>query len=542
MTRYLTLMEELTHGLRVDERAARNTGALTVCNNLVPLPTGLHGCREISNVFDIASDWPWPQVFRGKRKTLAATDTAIYEVDESDWSSSEYFVRDYADPDIQKTLAASTEPFHFVDLGLAWMLIRSDITVFQMRLQELFTDGEGPLGADYPVDYVLACDDVTLRTGASAGGRVMLGGFDKDDVFSKAQWGELINEYYAHFVTASTLQDLDQQFLLWSSIGKADFWGLFFPSLLIEGFVPAFTGGGLARPPLFELIKENQFGWMPLPVQGAVQVVKPLGKEFVVYTEDGVFLLSPVNDIEMPTFGRTKLSDIGVASRGAVGGTISEHVYIDKEGDLNILLPGQAPTRLRYREFLADYVSTPIRIMYNADDRQYHMCVGNTGERHYIFTQRGLVRNTSQRAVSACEYVDNDLIGVSDDSAIGVNISTFTTDWLDFGTQELKTLATVEVSADYNTETLMRVGVTAIYADGTTYSLSSVTPVENGVAYTPIAGLRFRIVVWFQHDTDVDPATKETFEDLHVHFIRVGYNITSKHSIQGAIDGPTSSR
>lgn len=84
----LDIQEHLTRGLRDDRRMPRNAPVLEVCHGAKPTQYGLARPESIiwpckTALSEIAGSWPYPQLIRGKVHTLLATETAIYEVDET---------------------------------------------------------------------------------------------------------------------------------------------------------------------------------------------------------------------------------------------------------------------------------------------------------------------------------------------------------------------------------------------------------------------------------------------------------------------------
>lgn len=211
-------------GIRRDFRNAANSQALVTCRNLRPTQWGLKDHLPITNPFSavtlenagIIPSWPFPQLFRGKKVTLLADATAIFLVDESDWSLTPIDTYTIYNTDAASQALDITEggPWHFMDFHDTWMLFNGACQVFKTGYS--------------PKTFVQ--NAVTIRTGCELlEGRALMAGFDRDNYRTQA-WRDYLATYMDNIPKAYQ-QDLsigaDGNWLWWSSIGGADLMHLF---------------------------------------------------------------------------------------------------------------------------------------------------------------------------------------------------------------------------------------------------------------------------------------------------------------------------
>lgn len=107
-----------------------------------------------------------------------------------------------------------------------------------------------------------------------------------------------------------------------------------------------------------EQIRRNLSGYMPMPWQGNVLRLVPLGDKIIVYGDNGVTALPLVSaNLVASTYGQVNINETGIKGQGAVAtnggkadGTI--HFFVDKVGWLNKLNENLTVERLGYKEFL----------------------------------------------------------------------------------------------------------------------------------------------------------------------------------------------
>jgi hypothetical protein len=104
-----------------------------------------------------------------------------------------------------------------------------------------------------------------------------------------------------------------------------------------------------------------------MPFSGDVLRVLKLGEKpgmVVVYGENGIGILNPVSSPAV-TFGFTKVGDIGIPCKSAVGGDEKLHAFVTQAGDLWTIDPEGGLKRRGYNEFMSNLDSTEIVVSFD---------------------------------------------------------------------------------------------------------------------------------------------------------------------------------
>lgn len=393
------IVDHLANGLRPSSRLGINAPYLQDCVNMKPTVEGLVPYEKVQTPFaaDPTIDFPFPQLFKGKGVTLLADKTKLYTVTEAspNWTTDEITLTSGS--------IVAGGAWHFLDLFDYWLLFNGKTTVYQTNIHGL----EGGVAA------IVGTATPLVQTGCYLNGRAFMGGFvggvGAGSIFNDAAWTALVASWNADLPVsmADIVPNIGQNFVMWSSIGGSDALWIFRPTWA--------TTIRTAGPRIFEHIKKNELGWMPMPWQGTVRVVKPLGNAVVVYGDDGISAL--VQTLEpIPTFGLKHLLDIGVASRGAVGGTSREHAFVDKAGYLWKIGADLVPKRFNYQEFLSPLTDADIVISHDQEDDEYYVCDGTYSR---ILTSKGL--GIADQIVTSIVAAEGALLGVEKDSQQNVS-------------------------------------------------------------------------------------------------------------------------
>ena len=484
-----SIKSQLTRGLRLDSRGDRGLNLLTECKNLKPIKIdddnfSLVPYELVSDPFksgefaakSITIAFPFPQVFRGKEVTLLADDTKIYTVDESDWSLTLITTYNAFDRSAILALDSTGGPWQFIDMGDTWFLINTKNIVWQSNTHALTNEP----------NQVYVNKTNLINAGVYHRGRIVTGGFNSSNFWNN-DWLDIFTKWKAGLSTQIDLPttDIDSNWVLWSSIGGGDFplW-LFYPDRAFLGNIrgTSETGYTWSKTMIMDMIIKNQFGFMPLPWQGDVYVIKPLGKELIVYGSNGISALTPIQD-PVPTYGLRNISSVGIMGRGAVGGDVKQHVFLDNNGFL-WRMTGQEPSRLGYREFFTGFSANTIISFDNRDEEFYISDETNS----YLLTPRGL-GEAKERVTSLVDKVGV-LSGVIEDS--GDSESQVVTDTIDFGS--IATIQAVHLpmvaSADVD------VAIDYRYDYSSSFVRSPFIRVNNqGVAFMLVSASQVRIVI-----------------------------------------------
>lgn len=278
---------------------------------------------------------------------------------------------------------------------------------------------------------------------------------------------------------------VDESYVMYSSIGGGggDLYWLLYPEVARTGF----EGSGTAtRPRWIEELKRNEMGFMPMPFQGAVLAVKPLGRNIIVYCENGVAALTLQS--EMPGYGLEVLSDTGIPSRSAVAGDESQHAYVDTYGELHHISVDLKDTRLGYREFISPMLGNTILGSYDDMLKEFYFCDGTIG---FVLTEGGLGQMVE---LPTTLFRDDEGVLTGIFSLKGDSYQRIRTDILDWGVRANKTLDSVEVVC--SSDVPVEVSIDYRYAKNEPFrSTEWVTTNKQGIAMFPIMGLEFRVAV-----------------------------------------------
>lgn len=185
----------------------------------------------------------------------------------------------------------------------------------------------------------------------------------------------------------------------------------------------------------------NEVGWAPMPWLGSVQGLLPLGKEVVVYGDNGICKLSMTAE-PVTTFGIQEFGDIGVLNRNCFGGDTTSHIFVGTDYCLYLIEPekalsgeGKLPTKLGYQEWLSK-LSNPV---VSFDPYKRHWWIGDE-KNCFIFTGEGL--GESSKTPTHLSRIDGNLLGIftqhhSDEALIE-------TGDISFDSRGIKTLMCVE--------------------------------------------------------------------------------------------------
>ncbi len=497
-------------GLRRYHKTRRGTQQLFDLVNFKSTPFGLVPYEPVVNPFSedllggglLDMDFPFPQLFVGKKYTLLAARNTIYSVDPNDWSAIyELTLYDAENVTVEKSI---TEGGHweFIDFWDFWLLTNGKCSVFGCGKDRM-------LGNTFKV-YVH--DGVPVSCGCNHKGRVIFGGFDPTQ-FWDSTWETLWDAWYdvnqdtgisqeTQEGTDTVKMPVGNNFVWWSSIGGGDALFLFFPQIVGQtGFTSSTYGA--TKPIIFDILKKNEQGFVPMPFQGMVRASRPLGDYIINYSDSGVNAMKPAAG-PTPTMGQINLGLGGIANRGAVAGDDRHHVYIDNSGMMVMISANLEVTPLGYREYFYPLLGTDI-IISHSENMQNNSRFGeyfiSNGDQNFYLGEGGL--NKHKQVVTSTKYFQGNTIGFCNYlSNIADMFGYIGIDVLDIEQVGIKTLEWVRVmgtetmwSPDSDTSTL---AVAIDYRYRIDHDLSwKTTPYKKvnkeGIVYFPIAALEFRI-------------------------------------------------
>lgn len=450
--------------------------------------------------------FPLPQLIRGRYMTFLAGDDYVSSVTESTWVAT-----------VIKTGFTATDVWHLVDMGTTWLLINNGVVVYKRN----------KLGMFGVADSVELSTSISINTGCAFKGRMILAGFNPDNYWS-ASWKGILSELTQQFPFAiDTTMEAATNCVAWSTIGGGDIFDLFDAESAIDGYIAEDERQELQDSLLLERWQRNELGIRPMPFQGTVQQVRPLGDYLVVYGADGIVMMKAESS-PTPTFSQRKVLNSGIPSRGAASGEDVQHLCVLDDGELAVVSAEGVQT-IGYRDYIAELLDYNIVVTYNPRDKEYFIAGHNTdGDAlSFCLTKSGLSRIPTH--VTSVSYSSQTLNAIANtDSATEV---LYTTDVIDFGYRELKTINAAEVSGVIGTGATMYVAFDYRNSNNVDWSRTEWVKCNAlGYAYRRISGVEFRVCV-----------KVTTYSELALDTINVKVQSTAKRTVRGIYAATTGS-
>jgi hypothetical protein len=496
----LPIQKTLTQGLRPQNDVGRNLEFLSQCQFMKPLQAGLRPIEGCINPFEenYFQNWPFPQLIRTASDTLLAYADKIVNAA----SLTPYTTYDLADAGTPIGIQPNGV-WHCADIGKGWILFNGSSVVFNLGVDRVF--GE---------DNIVYCQDtMQVQTGCASRGRVLLGGISPEQLFSGA-WQALWQKY-ANSLPYAINTDYEGEgtnFVYWSTIGGGDVL-LPFTSEFASGIIKEDVVDEEDEDFFLELFKRNELGIMPMPWQGSVLCMKPLGKGVVVYGTDGIAVLIPAVE-PYPTYGLQRVADFGIISRGAVGGDEFGHVLVDTAGNAWGLDTNFALRKLGYKEYISGILDNEIVIVKDAEYDEFYISGKDSA---FILTPQGL--GEAPQRITGAYNINGSFIGIFN-TAVSTE-AIIVTDIIDFKYRDLKTITTIEVGCDAASP--VYVAIDYRYSKQASWQRSPwVLTNPEGFARVQIAALDVRIAV-----------KCSSYKGFNLDYINVRWQATGRRTVRG---------
>lgn len=423
MSESMTITAAMTRsGLRPEKWTARDSPYLVKCRNRRPTRDG--GLQRFLTLTQMVTDaaitaagesktWPYPFLFEGSRRWLFAFSDAIYFVDPSTFALTIIDTKDPDDPTggTSKSITPGLD-WHFLDFGDTWMLLNTACIVWQKR-----------------GGVIWVTDDVTILTGcthgagfADNGDRAILGGFDEDDFFARADWPA----YWAQLRGAlpdghgdQTDTALGSADVRWSSMLAPDLLDLVDADDLMESNLP------------MDLRRRGEAGARSMPWVGLVLGMAELGRGVVVYGTGGVSFLEPAGKrYALRDFvGMTPHVGVqpGDTTRTHWAGSRAVQFFVDASNELWRLTPDGVATNLGYSEFLSTLSRNKLLLSYDAVNDELYAA---DGEKCLLYSQGRMCfapRMPNRIYVHGREKIHSVSFPASDATSAEIETGTFTT-------------------------------------------------------------------------------------------------------------------
>jgi hypothetical protein len=457
-------VEALSRGVRNDNNVPVDTLALQDCYNFRATERGLEAPKSITAPSTGATEsltWPLPQVFRLRQLTLAFFPTKVYTVNEGGNSKTEI------------ATVNNNGVWHVADMFGAWAATNGSRFVYTS------TPATDTIGTSIAAEVKTS---PTIQTCCFSRGRVVFGGFQESTAFGL--WNSL-----------------GPNFVCWSSIGGGD---VYYP-----------WGGSVTDEQLSAIKEKLSFGQMPMPSQGTVLCVKPLGKNVMVYSEDSVNLLVLTSD-PISTYGLGELDDVGVLGRGAVAGNDKVHFFVSKNKELWRIDANYNVQKMRFSNVLSNMAAGTIVGAFDPGEKDTYFSNGTDG---VVITKSGVSR-IARMPTGLYVSEGGVLKGLTKESAETEDIAYAIVSDLELKSRGGKTLHIVESSMEDMTDA--EASVNARYKGGSFDTGPAVLFNPEGVAFPRTTAHEFRIKI----KGDVSGTQK-------VDYIKAAYQVPDKRFKRG---------
>lgn len=254
--------------------------------------------------------------------------------------------------------------------------------------------------------------------------------------------------------------------------------------------------------------KTNEAGNRPMSWNGWAWQVKKLENYVVVYGDNGITLMDPVES-PAATWGFKELGSVGIASPWSISGNDFVHYFITSLGEL-WKFDKEGPVRLGFKEFL-EPLTNPV-LLYDETENRLFISDGTTG---YCF-DAGLGGGYAEITGVSPNYY------TASSTLTGVPLDIMT-DTIDLGHRGIKTITFIEVGTD-TTEDLY-VGCDFRYRKNESWRTSDYVLLNpEGVARLNVAGVEFRIRV-----------KQNTYDEIEIDYINVRHQRNDKRFLRGPI-------
>lgn len=189
----------------------------------------------------------------------------------------------------------------------------------------------------------------------------------------------------------------------------------------------------------FTITKNNLAGQRPLDWNGAIWCIKWLGSKLIVYGENGISLLTPINE----AFGLHTISQQGIKGKLAVATVDSVNYHLTTNGHLVALAPDAQPIDLDYSEYLST-LSASVSMNFDPYDQLLYLCDGSVG---FIYDPVAKSLGAGPVNITGMAYRDGSRY-IAAQAAISTPAFEIVTDIYDLGSRHGKTIVSIEAGVD----------------------------------------------------------------------------------------------
>jgi len=418
----------------------------------------------------------------------------------------------------ESTIPAGTGPWHFADFEDTWFLTNGVCLISRQYLYGRWT----------VYRWINEWDlDLIPQTVCNFQNRLLIGGINPDyfsyesNPTNYGRWLELWDAWMKHkpqdLMSDETLT-FGSSWLFYSDLAGGDYYWPFAVEAAIFGLPYDHTDE--LQPYYLDKIKLGSIGFIPMPWQGTVRAVRPLGQIAVVYGAGGVTALVPQSESGLAIYRRDSVVDVGVLSRGAVGGDHRRQLFLDLARTVWGVTPDGGAQRYGYGEFTANLEADNVIITHDPDLWDFHISDGVIG---LVKTPTGC--GQTEVFPTHLSYIEEGLIGAYSPTTGATNAFSIITTPFDMGLRGLKTIKAVEIAATDVTD--LMVCVDYRFNRDVEFNRSlGVLATQEGFCFPIQSGTDFRLVVtgiW-------GPAGK-------IDYITVRWALDDRRSVGGRLGG-----
>lgn len=418
----------------------------------------------------------------------------------------------------ETTIPAGTGPWHFADFEDTWFLTNGACLISRQYLYGRWTVYRWSNEWDL---------DLIPQTVCNFQNRLLIGGINPE-YFSYEQnhenydrWLELWDAWMKHkpqdLVSDETLS-FNSNWVFYSDLSGGDYYWPFAVEAAIFGLPYNHTDE--LKPYYLDKIKLGSIGFIPMPWQGTVRAIRPLGQIAVVYGAGGVTALVPQAESGLSIYRRDNVVDVGALSRGAVGGDHRRQLFLDLAKTLWTVTPDGGAQRHGYGEFTADLVADDVVVTHDPDLWDFHISDGVIG---LVKTPTGC--GQTEVFPTQLTYIEDGLIGAYSPATGATNAFEIITTSFDMGLRGLKTIKSVEIAATDVTDLMVYVDY-RFNRDVEFNRSLSVLATPEGFCFPIQSGTDFRLVItgtW-------GPAGK-------IDYVTVRWALDDRRSVGGRLGG-----
>lgn len=349
----IKLFDVFTKGIIETDEPPSNVERLISAFDVRLTPNGAFPQQLPELPLDLAADFPYPQIFVGRRIVLAAYDETIYEITPNatfeNWSSGVVSIVE-SDWSTEFVIPSGGGLWSFAEVGDFWVLCKDGCLIYN----------DTSMAHTGVSDMIIGIAESRFSICCSQHGRLFIGGLGSD------LFGSHWQQFLEYWVGKSPVQfnidvAIDSGYVMWSDVQDVSMLGFLRDWSRTFGVLPEDTTKSLDASFFMDLLTKNGWGMIPIGFYGAVKNLIPLGNDVLAYCASGVARLSAIMD-PIPGYSVRKSDLPGVQHNYRVCGTSSVHYLIDNYGHL-VRITEQGAENLGYKYYL-DGMLSEISVMF----------------------------------------------------------------------------------------------------------------------------------------------------------------------------------